>query len=269
MSRAIDYRDTWYQEVAPRSFYDEDDLERTIIQNLKIIFPQFVSCLFKLTLFDPTQNKKNRADLAMVKTDYSEWYVIEVELGKHDKQHVIEQMTTFYNCNYSDKHAIYIHNQLPNIFDLVSLKDMIATKPPELMVIVNEPKLDWVEDLKLLRCKTCIFQIYKSVAGEPPYRINGEHPYIYTKFCHCKYQKVGSPYTVEVLDKDFLDSYNCSDGATLSIEYNGLNLQWIRQDDSNRVFLHCKHVRPPLDTLNDKYRLNYIEAINSFSFTKD
>lgn len=269
MARVIDNNTKWYQEVAPRSFYDEEDLERAIIHNLQLIFPQFKALPFKKSLLDASRLKKNKPDLAMVKSDYSEWYIIEVELGKHSKDHVLDQIQTFFNCSYIDEHAEYIHSQRSHDLDLNSLKAMVATKVPEFMVIVNEPKLDWTSDLKSFRCKTCIFQIYHDFNGQPLYRLNGEHPYIYTKFCHCKYQKVGSPYTVEVLDKHFLDSYGILDGGTIAVEYKGLNLQWLREDDSNRIFLHCNHVSPPLDSLTDRYRLNYNDAFKNYSFTKD
>jgi hypothetical protein len=269
MAKAIDNKNIWYQEVSPRSFYDEEDLERAIIHNLQIIFPQFKALPFKKSLFDIARHKRNKPDLAMVKADYSEWYIIEVELGKHSKDHVTDQIQTFFNCSYVDEHAEYIHSQRSHDLDLNSLKAMVAAKVPEFMVIVNEPKSDWVDDLKSLRCKTCIFQIYHDFDGKPLYRLNGDHPYIYTKFCHCKYQKVGSPYTVEVLDKQFLDSYGINDGATVPIECNGLSLQWLRQDDSNRIFLHCDTATPPLDSLTDRYRLNFNDALKTYSFTKD
>lgn len=270
MARAIDNNSVWYQEVAPRSFYDEEDLERAIIQNLAIIFPQFIALPFKKPLVDSARLITKKADLAMVKLDYSEWYIIEVELGKHDKGHVLDQIETFYNCGYDDAHAKYIFAQRPRHFDLDQLKSMISTKVPQFMVIVNEPKEDWIADLKSFRCKTCVFQIYHDFKGQALYRLNGEHPYIYTRFCHCKYQKVGSPFTIEVLDKHFLDSYNIADGADISIEYNGLNLLWTREDASNRVFLHCKRaIVPPLDPLTDRYRFNFNEPLNIFSFTKD
>jgi len=268
MARAIDNNSVWYQEVTPRSFYDEEGLERVIIQNLEIIFPQFKALVFKKPLFDPTRHQNNKPDLAMVRNDYSEWYIIEVELGKHDKAHVIDQVQTFFECRYDDSHAEFIHSKRSDL-DLDSLKSMIATKTPEFMVIVNEPKSEWVSDLKALRCKTCIFQIYHDFNGNPLYRLNGEHPYIYTNFCHCKYQKVGAPYTVEVLDKHFLDSYGISNGTDIHIEYNGTNMKWTREDDSTRIFLHCTNTRPPLDALTDRYRLNYNDVLRTYSFTKD
>lgn len=269
MAKAIDNNSIWYQEVAPRSFYDEEDLERAIIHNLQIIFPQFKALPFKKKLFDTARHKNKTPDLAMVKVDYSEWYIIEVELGKHQKSHVIDQVKAFYNCSYDDEHADYIYSQRPHDLDVNLLRAMVASKLPEFMVIVNEAKPDWVDDLKALRCKTCVFQIYHDFNGKPLYRLNGEHPYIYTNFCHCKYQKVGAPYTVEVLDHQFLDSYGIADGAKMAIEYNGISLQWLRQDDSKRIFLHCSNATPPLDSLTDRYRLNFNDALKNFSFTKD
>jgi len=267
MAKAIDYNNTWYQEVTPRSYYLENDLERAIILNLEIIFPQFHALLFKKTLVDSVRLKNSIPDLAMVKSDYSEWYIIEVELGKHNKGHVVDQIQSFYNCGYLDEHADYIFLQRPDL-DLTKLKSMVAKVPPKFMVIVNEPKEDWVAELRKLRCKTCVFQIYHDFAGNPLYRLNGEHPFIYTHFCHCKYQKT-LPYAIEVLETQFLESYGIENTHVVNIEYNGRNFLWERQDDGSKVFLICNNDKPPLDPLRDRYRLNYNDSLRSFSFTKD
>lgn len=260
MSKVIDYNDVWYHEVAPRSYYLEDELERTIIQNLEIIFPEYNAFLFKIPLQDKVRLQNNIADLAMVKKDYSEWYVIEVELGKHAKSHVVDQIKSFYNCSYTDDHAIYINKQRPDL-DLNSLKKMIAGNPPLFMVIVNEPKPDWVKDLSSLNCKACVFQIYHDYKGNSIYRLNGEHPYIKIDFCHCRYQKA-LPYAVEILDNvQMLDANGITDGVNLEIEFIGKVYTWTREDAANRVFLKCKSPRPPLDPLRATYRLNYNQTL--------
>lgn len=228
MARVIDKNHVWYQEVAPRSFYSEEDLERAIIQNLQLIFPQFKAFPFKKELQNSYTLESRKPDLAMVKSDYSEWYLIEVELGKHRKEHVLGQIETFYYANYLEEHADYIHQQC-TVLDLGQLRDMVSKKVPKLMVIVNEPKPDWINDLRDLNCKTCVFQVYRDFHGNPLYRLNGEHPYIFTHFCDCKYQKYGSPYTIEVLDQDFLDGYEIPDGGTIDIEFQGQALQWMRE----------------------------------------
>ena len=267
MAKAIDFNDVWYQEVTPRSYYIENDLERTVIQNLEIIFPQFHALLFKKKLINPVTTLGSVPDLAMVKRDYSEWYIIEVELGKHDKKHVVEQIEAFYNCGYTDEHAVYIHSKRTDL-DITRLKTMISKVIPNFMVMVNEAKPDWVADLKKLRCKTCEFQIYHDFNGNALYRLNGEHPFIFTKFSHCSYQK-NVPYVVEVLDKNFLNSYGIDNTDVINIEYSGKYVQWQRKDTGSQVFLISKNDRPPLDPLTHRYRLNYDDSLASFSFTKD
>jgi hypothetical protein len=267
MAKAIDNSKTWYQEVSPRSYYIENDLERDVMHNLEIIFPQFAALLFKKPLLDSVTTLSKTPDLAMVKSDYSEWYIIEVELGKHHKSHVVEQIKAFYNCGYKDEHAAYIYTQRPDL-DIDQLKDMVSKITPNFMVIVNENKPEWVPELKKLRCKTCVFQIYHDFNGNALHRINGEHPYIYTKFSHCKYQKT-LPYAIEVLEVAFLSSYGVNNADKLNIEYNGKNIQWERKDSGKQVYLICKNDTPPLDPLTPRYRLNYNDALTSFSFTKD
>ena len=78
MSKVIDSTsNNWYQEVAPRDFYLEIDLERVIMHNLSLIFPEYIPAMFKDDLIHNVTGKTNRADLCMIKSDYSEWYVID------------------------------------------------------------------------------------------------------------------------------------------------------------------------------------------------
>lgn len=258
MSKIIDDNEVWFQEVSPRSYYNEGDLERTIIQNLETIFPEFKALPFKLKLLDPGRNTKSAPDLAMVKTDYSEWYLIEVELGKHTIKHVVDQVTTFFNCSYDDTHATYIHQKSNKKLNLVKLKKMIASKPPELMVIVNEYNADWASKLSPFRCKSCVFQIYHNNGGNALYRLEGDHPLIKTDFCYCKYQNNVS-YMVEILDKSFLDSHGVHNGAAIDIEFRGKIFLWTRTDAGTRVFLECNSKTPPLDPISDRYKL-YIQT---------
>lgn len=295
MSKVIDSTaNNWFQEVAPRAYYNENDLERIIMHNLSLIFPEYIPVIFKDDLLNFNTGKTNRADLCMIKSDYSEWYVIEVELGKHSKSEVISQIDTFRNCNYTVGNANYIYQKNPSAFNKASLTTLITTAPPELMVIVNEVKKDWKSDLKKLNCKMCVFQIYNDFGGKRMFRLNGEHPFIYTNFCNCIYEKQ-IPYAVKVLGQDFLAGYGITNGMKVNIEFNGVSHVWERQDAGKEVFLICNSLISPLDSLTSRYRLNYyktgwlnqttenlfkmfinkylykpkIQINNSFSFTKD
>lgn len=295
MSKVIDSTaNNWYQEVAPRDFYLEIDLERVIMHNLSLIFPEYIPAMFKDDLIHKVTGKTNKADLCMIKSDYSEWYVIEVELGKHTKREVVNQIDTFRNCNYTAANANYIYQKNKSL-NLSRLTPLVTSQPPELMVIVNEVKKDWKTDLTKLNCKMCVFQIYNDFDGKQMYRLEGDHPFIYTNFRNCTYEKQ-LPYAIKILrEEGFLDSLNIKDGMQINIEYNGVKHTWERQDAGNDVYLICKSQISPLDSLSSRYRLNYyktswikqpsgnflkiifnkylakpkVRINNSFSFTKD
>ena len=260
MSKIIDHKSVWYQEVASRDYYNENDLERTIMLNLELIFPEFKVFPFKQDLLNNTTGKINAADLGMVKSDYSEWYVIEVELGKHTKNEVISQIETFRNFTPTRAHSDYINLKRPGVFNLQKLNTLVTNKSPELMLIVNEYKDEWKKDLKRLSCKMCVFQIYTDFKGRRMYRLNGEHPFIFTDFCNCKYEKL-LPNTVKILRSDFLEGYGITNGGVFNIEFEGINYLWERYDDGNEVFLICNNSIPPLDPLSSRYRLNYNSSL--------
>ncbi len=256
MSKVIDHKTVWYQEVASRDYYLETDLERTIMIYLELIFQGYKVFPFKQSLTNKVTGKSSAADLGMIKSDYSEWYVIEVELGKHSQKEVIEQIETFRNFTPTSDHANYINKKRPGEFNLTKLTALITNRSPELMVIVNENKEDWKTDLKRLSCKMCVFQIYNDFKGRRMFRLDGEHPFIFTDFCNCKYEKA-LPNTVKVLKKDFLEGYGIKNGDKVNIEFSGINYLWERKDDGSEVFLICDSRTPPLDTMSSRYRLNY------------
>jgi hypothetical protein len=259
MSKVMDHRQVWYQEVASRDYYLENDLERTIMLYLELIFPEFIVFPFKQDLINTITGKKSAADLGMVKSDYTEWYVIEVELGKHSQSDVIEQIETFRNFKPTSDHVHYIDAKRPNKFNFTKLNSLVTTKTPELMVIVNEYKAEWKRELQRLNCKMCVFQIYSDFSGKRMYRINGEHPFVFTDFCNCKYEKQ-LPNTVKVLQSDFLNGYGIKDGDSVDIIFNGVKYRWERVDAGQQVFLICNSPVPPLDPLSSRYRLNFKEA---------
>ncbi len=121
-----------------------------------------------------------------------------VELGKHTKSEVIKQIDTFRNCSYTVENANYIYRKKQSAFNLAQLTNLVTKTSPELMVIVNEFKKDWKKDLLRFNCKMCVFQIYNDFDGNRLYRLNGEHPFIYTNFSECTYEKM-LPYMVKIL----------------------------------------------------------------------
>jgi len=258
MSKVIDHETIWYQELAPRDYYNENELERAVKLNIQTMFPEFKAFSFKQKLTHAGNGNKSAADLGMVKNDYSEWYVIEVELGKHSKDEVLEQIETFRNFTPTKAHSDYIHKERKEL-NKQKLEDLVTSKSPKLMVIVNEDKQDWKKDLKKLDCQMCVFQIYNDFDNRKLYRLQGEFPNVYTDFCNCRYEKL-IPYTVKVLNRDFLNTYNINSGDEIDIVFEGKSYKWIRRDSGSEIFLECSSRTNPLDPISTRYRLNFYSS---------
>ncbi len=255
----------WYQEISASSFYKETDLERAVILNLEIVFENFKAVNFKMDLYDSINDRIKQADLAMIKDDYKEWYVIEVELTHHPDDHVREQIESFNNCDYNSKHAEYIYNQRKQVFDKESLINMVETIPAKFMVIANEKKDKWQLMLKSNNCILSVFQIYLNKKNHVVYRINGDHPVVYTEFCICKLLKK-IPFTVKILESNLFEQFKIK-GDTIYIDYNGIYTSWSILRSKNDVYLVCKEASP-LDPSTDRYMLSYSKKKNKYKFTK-
>lgn len=261
----IEYSNPWFQEIEPTSFYSEEDLERSVILNLESVFPQFWATTFKKLLKNPTRKKGNTPDLALVKKDYSEWYVIEVELSNHNVKHIQEQVDTFYRCNYNTTHADYLYSKNPHL-DQQKLRSMVSSFPPKLMVVINETNSSVNNAVKPYNCSVCIFQIFLDKDSNPIYRLNGEHPIVYTEFCFCQLLK-SLPYTVKILDDDnFIKSNGFQDGSIINIAYNTIISKWELISSGTEYYLVNKSSKFPLEPSTKRYILSKMD--NNFTFIK-
>lgn len=256
MSKVLDHDTVWFQELAPRDYYNENDLERTVKLYLETIFPDYKVFSFKQKLLNNKTGKSSAADLGMIKNDYSEWYVIEVELGKHTKEEVIKQIHTFRNFTPTKDNSDYICRERKDLIKSRVESLITSSIVPKLMVIVNEDKEIWKSDLAKLSCEMCVFQIYNDFDNRKLYRISGEFPTIYTDFCHCKFEK-SLPFAIKLLSNDFLNRHGIKNGDQLEIFFEGKSFKWERQDVANVPYLICNSATTPLDPISARYRLNY------------
>jgi hypothetical protein len=255
----------WYTEITPSShFLSETDLDRAIIYNLESIFPSFKAVSFKINVETGRAGEKSRKpDLALVNENYTEWYVIEVELASHDLDHVLSQVKTFKDGKYTDKHARHIHRK-KHILDKDKLIHMVDTVQPIVMVIVDTLHCDWVDSLKMNNCLTCIFQVFLGRdGGNPIYRINGQHPYIQTGFCPIDLP-LQTPNTVKLLEKGFLSSV-MKQQTELEILFDGVISKW---DNIDNEYLLCRDDAFPLDPTTSRYHLIFDKLSQFLTFIK-
>lgn len=209
---------TWYDELNSVAYYGETEFEKSIKQHLTNIFPDYMAFSYKQTITDGGQ--KNRADLALIRNDYQDWWIIEVELASDNFQHVKKQIRTFLNGEYNPYSMIkYITRKVKEECGIDIDQDqtlkLISTIAPKVLVMLDEPKTSWISEIKSLGAEIFIFQVYKNGHGLELYRLDGHYPIVRIKNSHCRYHnsipnllQVIEPQVIEEVDDDLSVLFN-------------------------------------------------------------
>ena len=167
------HKGEWFDEISP-SALAEAEFEDLLVQNAEIIRANTVIVPFKKTVY--SQEGSARADLAMVSNDYRHWVVVEVEMSRHDLySHVIPQVRTLREARYTQEFVDYIHVKCPAL-DREKLSDMMRGDPPDVLVIVNKPDVEWQNELRRYSAHMMVFEIFRSVLNKTIFVIDGEPP---------------------------------------------------------------------------------------------
>jgi len=131
------------------------------------------------------------------------------------------------------------------------------------MLIIDEFNSELKDKIKEFNCIMCVFQIFLDNEDKSIFRLNGEHPLIFTDFSHCIIEK-RLPYAIRILDKYFLDACNISNGQEVKLLYYDRLSKWKREDFGNFVYLISESNYFPFDASTNRYRISY--NINSTTF---
>ena len=238
-SKVLDYELNWYDEIDASTFY-EKNLERTILMRLPQVYPDYYGIPFNLTI---TAGKETSTpDLAMVKKDYSEWFIIEVELERHSWENHVEKQVRVFTNGYYEKNRIAkyilekdveIMSPNPARFNFDKLKKMIGDNQPKVMVIANEPVKEWIPGIRKYNALLSVFQIYKGLNKHEIYRVEGDVPFIFRDKSHCELLKGASNILIVHTPTFIVEKHK----EELEIIYLGKKTKWIRMDDGSIVNL--------------------------------
>lgn len=231
-SKILDTNIEWYDEIDPLSFY-EKHFEETFLSKMHEVYPDFIGIPFSLKI-STKDGENSKPDLAMVRKDYKEWYIIEAEMGRHSWEgHVEKQVRVFSSGFYSPKKVAKYISSKNDSLDTTSLEKMIDQISPKVMVIVNEPKPLWEIEVKKYNSYLSVFQIYKGLNGLELYRISGDTPFVYRDKSHCSFVK-GLSNTMEVYTPTFLKH---PDGALIDVFFRGKKTRWKILNENDRKYI--------------------------------
>jgi hypothetical protein len=221
----------WYEEVGPTSLY-EADLERIIVDQAPVLYPQFHAVSFKCTVY--SEEDAAQADLALIERAYKEWWVVEVEKPNHSLDgHVLPQVRTLSRAVYGPTEAAVICSQC-KCLEHTRVADMMKGKQPRVLVIVNARVPHWIEPLKKYDAMVATIEIFRSDRNEHIFRINGEAP--------CPRQEVISTCYLDRAIPRFVlveapSALGVEPKGKVMIRVDDCATQWIRVDAQDRVWL--------------------------------
>jgi hypothetical protein len=230
----------WYEQISVSSMY-EREFEAIILQRSDLLFPQYYLVPFKKTVYSDEDSA--RADLALIERNYREWWVVEVELSQHSFEgHIIPQVETLTRAKYGYDEAKYLSQQSTKL-NYERLEDMMKGIQPKVLIIVNQPKTEWVLPLKRYQTLMTVVELFRSDRNEYICRVNGESP--------TPNLSVITECQVHAQLRTFLSiaspaSLNVAAGATIGISFQGTLTEWKRTDLKNAVYLVFKGKENPL-----------------------
>lgn len=231
-SKILDTANEWYDEIDPLSFY-EKNFETTFLERIEEVYPDFVGIPFSLKISNP-DGENSKPDLAIIRKDYKEWYIVEVEMGRHSwENHVEKQVRVFSTGSYPKKKVSKYIKSKNNSLDLAMLETMVDEVQPKVLVVVNEHKPNWELGVKKYDAFLSVFQIYKGHTGFEIYRIAGYTPFIYRDKSHCNFVK-GLSNIIEIHTPTFVGENNDDD---IYITFRGLQTKWKIIRDDEKVYL--------------------------------
>ncbi|MDP8240506.1 MAG: hypothetical protein P9X24_15550 [Candidatus Hatepunaea meridiana] len=246
----------WYEEWSLVASYYEAEFERTLREHMEYVFPDYITIRFGGFTIYSNSPKGRRADLAMINRDYKDWWIVEVEKSTDDFKHVLSQVEVFsqgiYNSIVATDYIIeQVEREEKEMLDPGKLREMIKTKRPSVLVIVDEPKPKWEKDLKKYNARLCEFQVFKNTNGLEAYRLSGKYPEIFFSDSHCRFHKTVNN-LLEILSPEIFEDPS---ERNIEIRYNEKIIVWDKIHDGGSVFLRLNGNFNPLQ-VNKSYVLH-------------
>lgn len=175
----------WYDEMKSIAPYIERQYEAIILTNLQTLFPDYFAVNYKKLIKAPTSVKSSKPDFALIRKDYAEWWIVEVETIGDKLSHVSQQIANFTNGSYNPwDEANYIF-RIDDTLDRDKLTD-VTKNIPKVLVLVDDIDSLWKAELAKYNPSICIFKVFRGSNKFELLNISGDYPYILEdqSYCH-------------------------------------------------------------------------------------
>ena len=221
----------WFEQVEPTTL-SEKEFEDRVVLHAPSVYPDYFVLPFKRTL--ETEYGPVSPDLVFLAKNYSEWCIVEIELGTHSlTAHVEPQTQKLASVSLKRVDAEYLHS-MEQTLDVERVLHLFSTVPQKVMIILNEPKPLWTNTLKRLGATIAVFELFQSENYREIFRVNGEYPsQIITSVTTCSTH----PYLSRWLIVDDPIAISLERGQKIRLRYNSCVTYWERYDANSNVML--------------------------------
>jgi hypothetical protein len=234
-------REEWFEPLSRHAQY-EVEFERILLAYAELLFPGWYLVPFKVDVRSE-EGVVKRADLALIEREYRRWWVVEVEMARHDfNNHVLPQVRVLSYGKYNQSHIDALTAKAHHL-DTDRVAAMVRGEQPRVWVVVDHPCPDWVSPLKAVGATLGIVEIFRSATNQHSIRINGEQPQPpATEIIECRRDpevlrlwNVASPALLPIDNGETMDIY---------MEADGRSFRWMRRDTASSVYLSCTNGNP-------------------------
>jgi len=237
MARIL-FRGDFFEELAPGSMI-EADFERIVVAKSELIFPGFFTVPFKTAVF--SDEACAMADLALVEKSYREWWVVEVENGKHSLEgHVLPQVRTLSRAIYGESEAAALCEKGRGL-EPARVSDMLKGKQPRVLVVVDSERKEWTNALRRYDAELLVLQMFRSERNEHAFRIDGHLPSVAPSIISECYLDLYVPRFLVVESPALL---GIPARGRITIRYGTYVTEWQRVDSQDKVWLAPAGLNP-------------------------
>lgn len=236
----------WFEQVEPSTF-SEETFEERVALHAPSVYPFFHVVPFKKPVLAP-DNSEDRVthvapDLAFIAKDYSEWWIVEVEMGYHSfTGHVKPQIEKLLAADYGIDEVDYLCKKYTNL-NRNKLISLITGTPSRVLVILNQNRPDWAShwNKQTERVIVAVFELFASQDNKEIFRVDGAYPSILSdRITKCTYH----PSVPRLLGVEEPEKLNLPRRAIIKMLYNNCVTEWRRIDEGEQVWLTAANRNP-------------------------
>ncbi|GIK41177.1 MAG: hypothetical protein BroJett011_50100 [Chloroflexota bacterium] len=237
----------WYEQVEPSTF-SEEEFETRVAVHAPSVYPFYHVLPFKKPLRTPDDTVETGVsrvipDLVFIAKDYSEWWIVEVEMAYHNfNSHVKPQIVKLLNAEYSVEEVDFLCSKY-DFLDRTSMMRLVGNSSTRVLVIINQNKPEWAR-YWTRNVVFATFELFRSNDNYEVFRVNGQYPSVLIdRLSTCTFHSL----VPRLLGIDEPSKLKIGRNNIIKLLFNNCVTEWRRIKEGKQIWLTAVN-RDPLNS---------------------